>query len=325
MRKLAAVTALLTACTAGALAAPAGPAGPERAADPGPDGLLVLAALSPERAVVADPRTGATRERELAGGTLCHGPVLAAGDRVIVGGTRDGHPIALALPLSLTGRGRSLGRADGFAASTTPGRVWLSRRDALTEVGVDGRVHARTALARSRWSMLLAAVDGGFVISDEHGLAVRGRSSGRARRLPADGSQGWLVAARGANVAWCDGRCRALRVGARRIRAPARAPIEPGEAAGFSPDGRRLALPVRAPGGAIRLAVVDLDADRWRLVPGARLGDYRASAWSPSGRWLYFADEHERLRAWRDGARRPIRLPVDPRGTVMSIAVLSGP
>jgi hypothetical protein len=221
MRRLAAVTALLTACTAAALAAPAGPIrapGVERVADTGPDGLLVLAALSPERAIVADPRTGATRERELPGGTLCHGPLLALGDRVIVSGTRGGRPVALAMPLSLAGRGRSLGPADAFFAS-----------------------HTR------------------------------------------------------------DGE---------KVRAP---------------DGRRLAQPVRRAGGGTRLAVVDIETDRWRLVPGARLGDYGAIAWSPSCRWLYFADARERVRAWRDGARRPVRLPFDPRGTVMSIAVLSRP
>jgi hypothetical protein len=308
VHRIAAVTALLAATSAAALAAPAGDE--ERASRAPSHDLLVIAALSPERAIVADPLTGAVRERELAGGTLCHGPLLGAGDRVIVSGERRGRSVALSLPLSLAGPGRPLGAAEGFVASTTPGRVWLSHGRVLREVGGDGRVHAR---ATHRLGMPLAAVEGGFVSVGEHGLVL------------ADGSvrDGWLVAARDDRVAWCREGCRSLQVGDRTLRSPWR--IEPGDAGGFSPDGRRLALPVRADEGSRRLAIIDLADGTWRLAPGARLGDYGAGAWSSSSDRLYFATATDRLRVWRLGARRTDRLPIDTDGTVMSIAVLSRP
>jgi hypothetical protein len=71
-----------------------------------------LAALSPERVMVVDPRTGKTTERELPGGTLCHGPVLAVGGRIVYSGTRESRLVALSAPLSRPGVARSLGRAD---------------------------------------------------------------------------------------------------------------------------------------------------------------------------------------------------------------------
>jgi sugar lactone lactonase YvrE len=74
--------------------------------------------------------------------------------------------------------------------------------------------------------------------------------------------------------------------------------------------------------GAARVAVVDLAAGSWTVVPGGELRGYEAIAWSPSGRWLYFTGR--RLLAWRLGSPRAVRLPVDPGGTVMSIATSDG-
>ena len=90
-----------------------------------------------------------------------------------------------------------------------------------------------------------------------------------------------------------------------------------GTPAAFSPDGRRLALPVRA-GGRDQVAVVDLARGRW-TVGGARLTGYRAMAWSPSGRWLYFTGARHRVLGWSPGSA-PRRLPIRPGGTVLSIA-----
>jgi hypothetical protein len=58
-------------------------------------GRLVLAVLAPERVMVADPRTGHTRAREVPGGTLCHGPVIVAAGRIVYAGARGGRPVAL--------------------------------------------------------------------------------------------------------------------------------------------------------------------------------------------------------------------------------------
>jgi len=130
----AAFASLAATALALALPSPAG-SGAVPAVPPAPDGLLVLAVLAPERVLIADPRTGATAERELPGGTLCHGPVLAVGDRVVFSGSRGGRFVALSAPLGRTGRVRALGPADTITPSSTPGRIWLSHGHRLREVG----------------------------------------------------------------------------------------------------------------------------------------------------------------------------------------------
>jgi hypothetical protein len=301
------------------------------ASRPDPDGLLVLAVLSPERAMVADPRTGATRERRLAGGTLCHGPVLAAGNRVLLAGTRGNSPIARSLPLSLSGPGRSLGAADTITASPTEGRVWLGRwhrprrwtatsisRVSLREVDAAGRSRARSTARLPSWGLLEAVLDDGLLVNHEGGLTLHrdGASDVTIRAA-------WPVAASGSRFAWCRGGCRRVTVwsrdGERKLDPPAGVVPLPGRRAAFSPGDGRLALPVRAHGRE-RVAVVDPASGAWRLVPGL-LGEYGAVAWSPSGDWLYFADDRDRVRGWRAGAARAVRLPITTGGTVMSIAV----
>jgi hypothetical protein len=90
--------------------------------------------------MVANPRTGETSARRLAGGTLCPGPVRAAGERVILGGSRGGRAVALSLPLTLTGRARSLGVAEAFAPLTGGGPRLLAWRD-----GSERPVRSRSA------------------------------------------------------------------------------------------------------------------------------------------------------------------------------------
>jgi hypothetical protein len=51
----------------------------------------------------------------------------------------------------------------------------------------------------------------------------------------------------------------------------------------------------------------------------AGLTGYRAVAWSPSGRWVYFTGRRHRVFAWSPSAA-PRPLPIDTGGTVMSIA-----
>jgi hypothetical protein len=65
--------------------------------------------------------------------------------------------------------------------------------------------------------------------------------------------------------------------------------------------------------------------DTWTVLTGATLAGYRSAAWSPSGRWLYFTGAGHRLYAWRLGSSRPVRLPIRPGGTVMSIATANTP
>ena len=288
-----------------------------------PDGTLVLgvvgnersaSAVHGERAMVADPRTGSTHTRTLAGGTLCHGPLMAAGDRVLYAGYRGRRAVAMTLPLTLAGRPSSLGDADSIAPSPNPGHVWLGRwrhgrersRVALREVAVDGGgVAARAGGVLPRWSHTGLATPEGL------GMA---RAIGRGAPLAADG----------ARMASCAGRCRGLALWTARGRTRIAAPpgVRPlGSEGAFSPDGRRLALAVTR-AGRQRAAIVDLAAGRWTLVPGGPMRNYYgAVAWSPTGRWLYFAGPDRGLYAWQPGAADAVRLPIDAHGTVLSIAV----
>ncbi|HTE60568.1 MAG TPA: hypothetical protein VK631_09475 [Solirubrobacteraceae bacterium] len=333
---------LIVLLAAGALAWPTSPDHPDLGARPGhasgiePDGLLVLAVLSPERAVVADPRTGETRERRVPGGTFCHGPLLAVGDRVVLSGLRGSRPVARSLPLSLTGAGRPLGAADTvMVASAVPGRVWLGRwtrlgtraaRVSLREVDAAGRPVARATARILRWGLLEGVVDDGFVLSDEHGLTLR-RGAAESRSFRG----AWMLATGGSRFAWCrpgDAGCRRIRIWSadsdRTLEPPTGVRLPLGGDASFSPDGRRLALPVRT-GGRDRVAVVDVASGRWTVAHGARLADYRSIAWSPSGRWLYFTGSRDRVLGWRVGAAEPVALPIRPDGTVMSIATTDAP
>ena len=281
---LCAAALALTGCAAD----PPRPAGADR-----PDGLLVLAVLSPERLLVADPRTGETREREMPGGTFCHGPVLAAGDRVVYAGLRGGEPVALTLGLDLRGRGRPLAAGDPI------GTLFA---------GPDPRL--------PRWSVVEGIVDGGLLFRDDHGLALwRGTARVRVR-------DGWPLAAGASRFAWCrgDDLCREAGVwspdGTHALDPPPGVQARLGGRGAFSPDGGRLALPVQAR-GRDRVAVVDLASGHWEL--GARLAGYRAVAWSPSGRWVY-STGRRRVIAWAPGERPPRALPIRTGGTVMSIA-----
>jgi hypothetical protein len=322
-----------------ALAAPlALPADPGDPGEREPDGLLVLGvayrdrpdgAVMSERAMVADPRTGATRSRLLEGGALCHGPVLAIGDRVVVSAHRGRRSVAHSLPLDLTGPGRAIGAADQFMSSSSPGRLWVarvaqSRRGmafrAIREVDGAGRPHRLARRPLPAWGMFEGGVAGRLLLGRGLGLRLwdpaTARTELRIRR-------GTLVAAGESRFAWCAPGCGALRLwrpdATSRLEPPAG--VEPRDYARgqFTRGGGRLAVPVTAAGRS-RVAVLDLATSAWTVVAGGRLAGYRSMAWSPSGRWLYFTGGERRLLAWRVGAERAIRLPLRPGGTVMSVA-----
>lgn len=194
--------------------APAGGGGISPSA---PDVRLVLSVVNPgsrhqEMVVVGHARGGPVRSRRLPGGTLCHGPLLTVGERVVYLASRGGDLQAVSLGLDLRGRPRPSGRADEFGA---PER----------------------------------------------------------RGVPA-------------------------------------------------PNGHRLARPVSS-GRHRVIALVDRSTGQRRVLPGTRLGLYEAMAWSPSGRWVIYADERERVRAHRIADGIDIELPLRPRGKVMSLNALA--
>jgi hypothetical protein len=315
----------------GSLAGPAGSIDPIQ-----PDGVLVLGVaghgtesrvVTREWAAVADPSSGTIRKRRLSGGALCHGPVLAVGEGVVFSGHRGRRAVAQALPLTLTGQPRVVGLADTFAPSFSHGRLWLGRwrgrrekaRLGLHQVDLNGHVTVSARILGSRWGSLHAALRRGFVLTVRDSLVVWDHWPDRpARAIPG----AWFVAAGDSHVAWCRGNCERLHVWSRRgERAlPPPAGTRPlGAFGSVSPDDRQLATGVTVD-GRTRVAVVDLHSGAWTLVPGSKLGGYNSIAWSPSGRWLYFTDSNEGLRAWHVGAAEAVALAIDPGGTVMSIA-----
>ena len=298
-------------------------------------------AVHGERVVVADPGSGQVRSRRLPGGTLCHGPLMTAGDRVVYTGYRGSRPALMSLPLALTGAPSPLGRADTVIPSARPGHVWLGRWDqpgkrtraTFREVAVPGEAATSRAWSGSgsaiagplpgRWNAFHAALPGGFVVETRRSLALW---DGRTARPLRGGHGAWPVASGGPRFAWCRGRCRLVRVrtpaGERVFRSPAHLRLT-GSGGSFSPDGRRLAVAV-AKGRRTRAAVLDLRSGEWSMVPGGALSVYGALAWSVTGDRLYIAPRGGGLRAWRPRAPRAETLPIDPRGTVMSIAVTGG-
>jgi hypothetical protein len=280
-----------------------------------PDGVLVLAVLSPERVVVADPRTGRTRQREFPGGTLCHGPLVVAGGRVVHFGLDGRRLAARASRLDRLDDDEPIAAADTAVPSATPGRLWVGSRRGpavdLREVDTDGVVHTYASTPIGRWDMVLAQVGSEFVRTSDIGLVLGAEHFRDA----------WFVAARADRLAYCGDPCRRVGIwsaGRRSVLVPPAGMLAHREGA-FSPDGTRLALSVTV-AGKPRFAVVDVAGNRWRIVPDARPGDYGAIAWSPSGRWLYMADESGRLLASRGGTAPPRRLPIRTGGTVMTIA-----
>jgi hypothetical protein len=189
------------------------------------------------------------------------------------------------------------------------------------EVDVDGRVYARMSGPLDATDSLEGVVQGGFLTLGGRGLTLwrpgSERPSVRVRH-------GWPIAIDRSRFAWCSNGCRRVGVwdGASRTFDPPDGlrPLLGGDAA-FSPDGRRLALPTAR---GSRVAVIDLERAAWRVVPGPRIARYGPLAWSPSGRWLYFAGRRHRLLASRGGVERARRLPIRTGGKVMSIASTPG-
>jgi hypothetical protein len=313
-RLTAAAAAIASVALALHAAADAGPP-PEL-----PTGKVVISVVSPpEQVAVIDLSSGHTVRKNLPGGTLCHGPVLVTGGRIVYSGPTHGEPVAIGL--GLRGNPRSVVRSGIYVPSATDGRLWIGgyRTNrwmdlrSLREVTLDGTttLRARGPLPRNR--ALEGAVADGLVFEWDGRLRVWNPTLGRVTRT-LGGS--FPIAMHDSRVAWCRGNCRTLHVGRVRLPAPGSLRFNEGRGGAFSPDGRLLAL--RA--GATRIALVDTVTRSVRLVPDARIGDYETFGWTRDGRWLLVATPHGRLLAYRPGANHPLKLPVRLRGSVMSVA-----
>lgn len=186
--------AVLGAASIPVVVAPSGSGSPDES---DPDGLLVLGVVSRygglmrEHAVVADPRTGQRDIRQLEGGALCHGPVLAVGDRVLASGSRGHHPVVLSFRLDVRGRPRVVAAGDQFVRSGSPGRLWVARTESSWRKR--SRPCARSSRAAGPCTACAAA--------SRRGARYRGRSraawSSREGALSSGGIQareGWFAA-----------------------------------------------------------------------------------------------------------------------------------
>ena len=313
MRKLA-LTGVAAAAVIALLAAPSGAGDREL-----PAGRLVLGLHPPERIAVVDVRNGHTVVRRVPGGTLCHGPLVVSGGRLILSGAAGRRPAVDSLDLG-TGHRRRLGLATHYLASARPGRVWLATMSygahpslgSIREVTAAGRT---TFVSRHRAPALnlVGARDDGLLFEKREHLLVWSPRSGRVvRRMPG----AYVLSARAGRVAWCRGGCAQIHLagpGGDRVRSlPA-----PGFSGAFSPDGALLAVALA--GG--RLAIVDVVAGSVQELPGVRLAEGSgALAWSSDGDWLFLSAARGRLIAYRPSSEQLEVLPARPPGHVLELA-----
>jgi hypothetical protein len=316
-RITAAVAAIASVALALHAAADAGPP-PER-----PSGKVVLSLVSPpEQVAVIDLGNGRTVKKSLTGGTLCHGPVLVIGDKIVYSGPTHGEPVAIGL--GLRGKPRSVVRSGVYVPSATGGRLWIGRLRSnrwmdlrsLREVTLAGRTTLKARGVPPPQALEGAVMDG---LLFERGGRLRLWDPRLGRVTHTFGGMA-PIAMHDRRVAWCRGRCRTLHLegpdGHIQVRASGLRRFNEGRGGAFSPDGRLLALR----SGASRVALVDTVTRAVRLVPQARIGDYETFGWSRDGHWLYVATPGGRLLAYRPGSKRPLTLPVRLRGMVMSVA-----
>ena len=207
-----------------------------------------------------------------------------------------------------------LGPADGAFAAGATDRVWLREGGSVREVSL-----ATGAVTRGPHAVdAFAAVEGhGLLLHQEGGVLYVDADTAAPARLYRDvsivvGAGGpWLVTADRDDL-----HCNIVAVELARSERR-RGPLLPYRScyygrAVLSADGARLALPVaesiervgNVPHAA--LFVVDVGRAAGTEVPGTRrpMPTYRSLTWSPSGRWLFWADDGggRRIAAYRVGS-----------------------
>lgn len=211
-----------------------------------------------------------------------------------------------------------LGSADGAFASGAADRVWLRHRGTVREVtlatgAVTRGPHAVDAFAAVEDHGLLVH-QGGSVLYVDAGTATPARLY-RDLSIVVGGGGPWLVTADRDDL-----HCNIVSVLLARSER-LRGPLLPYRScfygrAVLSADGAQLALPVaesieRVDGVAHAASfVVDVARAAGTEVPGTRraLPSYRSLTWSPSGRWVFWADDSggRRIAAYRVGSRSAV-------------------
>ncbi len=277
---------------------------------------------------MVDVASGHLTTRRLEGGTLCHGLLMAAGDRAVWLSPAGRQQRAEARTLDLRGPARVLGRAD-MVLPAGEERLWLARLRygrAIRVVDVRLVTTSGVTVMRSRHRAPVGYVQGAtaralVVVRDGRGWEWEPRT-GRVRRAPWT----WLVAVHGRRSAWCTEGCQRVRlVGPGRDRRSGAVhgwTLDP--RGSYSADGRLLALGatslVEVAGEGMRIALVDTRTGATRVVPEAVLSSPTAFDWSPSGEWLYFAAPGRRVRAYRPADGRLVTLPRRLPGDILSLA-----
>jgi hypothetical protein len=317
LRPLSLAVAALAALSACGGEAPPPAAAQHAAASDRPAGTLVYV-FGGNRLAAVDVASGRRRVRRVSSLATC-GPELYVTDgHVVFSGLRRGRTIAYSAPLALDRPPLRLGPAHLVVPSATEGRVWLlgvdCHRSAMVgvrEVTVDGQV---TVDSRRRvpGTWVEASVPDGLVVQRRRALLIWDPRSGRTvRRLALDavfgGRRDLLVGCTAASD--CSDLAVADAASARTVvaRLPGWRLDGGGE---LSPDGKRLAAPVRD-GRRWGVALVDARTGEAALIRGSRTGRaYPFVAWSVSSGWLFIRGHCGRLLAYRPGAARAVRLPL---------------
>jgi hypothetical protein len=305
----------LAALAAAALAACGGeaptPAAPHRAAvSERPAGTLVYLSGT-NRLTAIDVASGRRRVRTVPAVAQCGPELHVTGGNVVFAGLQRGRTTVFAIPLAFDRPPVRLGTAHAYVPSATDGRVWLAgvdcKRPALhgvREVTVGGEVTAESS-RRVPGTWLEAAVRDGLVILRDRALLVWDPRTGRTVRRLALAA---VVESRGDLLIGCTPRCRDLAIAdaATGRTVVARRRLDLGAA--LSPNGRLVAAPARQ-GRRWSVALVDTRSGATTIVPGSRSRAYPQLAWARSSGWLFIRTR--RLRAYRPGTPRAVRLPIE--------------
>ena len=268
---------------------------PERiAATERPAGTIVFV-TDANRLNAIDVASGRRVTRRMRSLPACGSEVFVTGGRIVFSGVVKGLTTVFSVPLSLDRRPTPLGTTHAFVPSATEGRVWLAGTDCdrpaligVREVAVDGRVTFESD-RRVSGSWVAGAVPDGLVIQRGRALLLWDPGTGRTGgRLGLD----VVFQAHGNLLSGCADAsdCREVAVvdtrTGRTVVARPSGRYELDWAARFSPDGSRLATPVRDE-RRWSVALIDARTGTYTIIPGSRTGEYPELGWARSSGWLF--------------------------------------